>query len=353
MKRVVLLIWLSFFLSNAAYAQDEQKVVRLNVETAKRQSVRVNGFCEFHFRIEEEMDDGAGVVSVCVDNISPQTVILFHKQGSEKSLKKGPIKIKFNKSFTGRKGKRTIAQFPNIDIDRILPKDVEGVRLFSFLIKEGEPVSFTMPLYLAECFLKGIAGGSTAISYSLVDMRNVGVTAELEKFVDTVYPSLYGEYEELAVVLDTVKFCPNEDHQPPLAVQKSVWQARVDAFKARVDSVAGTCGYSPKRLTPYKELAEKVAQISLDDEDRLVDCGQHHKHECSYCGLSLRQIYIRMEDIYMRIITSDDMSAVKKKYWPQISSMYACVCEAKRTESDRGGFRGKIDKYYKSIKNIR
>jgi len=349
MRRVILLIWFSIFLSAEAYAQDEQKRVKLNVETAREQSVRINGLCELHFRIGEEEDDSGSVISVYLDNISPQTLVLFHKQRSEKSLKKSPMKIKFDKSFTGKKGTRTIAQFPNLEIDRILPKDVENVLLFSFSMKEGESVSYTMPVYLAEY----VTGGNMSVSYFLVDMKNVVVTAELEKFVDTGIPRLYRKYDELIAVLDTVRFCPNEDHQPSLAMQKGVWQARIDAFRAEVDSVAGTCGYSSKRLVPYRELAEKVARISLDNKDRLVDCGQHHKHECSYCGLSLRQIYIRMEDIYMRIITSDDMSAVKKKYWPQISAMYACVCEAKRTESDRGGFRGKIEKYYKSIKNVK
>jgi len=349
MKKFVVYLLMPFISWLSVYAQDEYRQVRLNVETAREQSVVVNGFCEFLFKIAEEKDNGEYVISMSLKNISPYTVVLFHESGDENDLKKSPLRIKFDNSFTGKKGTRTVHRFPNLSRDRIInTKICDSLFSFSTGAAGDSVLCATMPIYLAQ-YLTGGKG----LSMALMDMRSVEISVALEEFTDERIPLLEKEYEELVAGLDSVRFCPDEDHQPPLESQKRPYRSMVDSFRAKLDSLIRTCGYSPKRLLPYKELAEKAAGIDIDDESRLVNCGGHYRHSCEYCTLSLHQIYMRMDDIYMQIISSENRIAVKNRYWPAVSSMYQCVREAERTGTDRGGFRGKIEKYYKTIKNIR
>lgn len=352
MKNIILSFLLCLLCPAAVCAMDgPSEKVKLNVESAKVQSVPFESF-GFCFKLEEEKDSVR--ISVSLKNVSQYAIVLFHKSGNEDSLKKNPLRIRFDKSFSGTKGTRSVEQFPCLEKDRIVSQDVE-VPLFSFMLKEGDTSCFTAPVYIAVPVRKSIAGGNTLITHSLIDMKRVEFMVVLEKFVDERISQLNSEYERLIEMLDTVRFCPNEAHQPSLEVQKSKYKTQVDGFRARVDSAAAICGYGPKRLVPYKELSAKVSGINLDDEKRLVDCGEHQaKHKCEWCGRSLYEIYEQLDEIYNRIQHSDDRVAEKNRYWSRIKSMYECVREAERPE--RNGderLKRNINVYYNEIQGIR
>jgi hypothetical protein len=135
-------------------------------------------------------------------------------------------------------------------------------------------------------------------------------------------------------------------------------QTDIDSAIAAHGWTSADNGY--KRYTAMKTMLDG---LDLDSHER--DCGRHKAsggggggHKCSYCSLSLQQIYHKLDDLYKKIYSSSNRKATKKAVMSQANALYKCCTDAScsrhasQWKSGGDGYKQKITERYNRISGI-
>ena len=348
MKKI--LISLLLCLIATAVLADEQKKVTLSSNHDKEM---INlSYCNIFVNLKE-VDDGVGEVSIELENLSESKVlILFDRSYMEKQVKKLSPKMQFDKTFGGTKGKRVIDPCSEqlSSVMQLRPSDKQ--MLPSVRVENGATKVVMLPIYIAK-----YKGSKTLI---LLEKQVIELDIEAELKPSAEYVDMSNECEELIGEISRTGICPNKNHRVSVDKQKENYQERIDALKSKIDGIISSHGWnsSDSGYRRFAELKTKLDGVEFVERD----CGNHRAavsggHKCSYCGLSLQQIYHKLDDLYKKIYSSGDRKATKASVMSQVNALYNCCtdtrCSKHASQWRRGGdYKNKIVERYNRINSL-
>ena len=141
--------------------------------------------------------------------------------------------------------------------------------------------------------------------------------------------------------------------------QKAAYQKRIDALKEKIDGIISSHGWNSNDAgyRRYEALKSKLDGVEFAERD----CGRHRTpvagHRCNYCGLSLQQIYHRLDDLYKRIYSSSNRKQTKASVMSQVNALYNCCtdtkCSKHAAQWKKGGdYKNKIVERYNRINSL-
>ena len=141
--------------------------------------------------------------------------------------------------------------------------------------------------------------------------------------------------------------------------QKAAYQKQIDNLKAKIDGIISSHGWreGDAGYQRYNELKSKLDGIEIVERD----CGRHRApvagHRCSYCNLSLQQIYHRLDDIYKKVYSSNNRKQAKASVMSQVNALYNCCTDAKCSKhaaqwKKGGDYKNKIVERYNRINSL-
>lgn len=349
MIRKYLFVALGLCLLCISAKADEQKKVSLSNDHA--QETISLGYCNIFATLNASDGEDFAGVTIELENLDESKVlILFDEAYSEKSVKKLSTSIRFDKKFGGTKNKRIIDPCNQPLNQVMLFKPSDKLALPAIKVSNGQATKCRMPIYIAK-----FKGKKKLI---LLEKQVIELDIEAELKPSQEYLSLASECEKLENDIRRAVICTNSKHKTSASKQKEPYEKRIDALKEKIDNAiaahnwsAGDGGY--KR---YNALKDRLANIDF----REGDCGKHGRkegHTCSYCGLSLQQIYHQLDDIYKRIYSSSDRKGAKAGVMNQVNALYQCCtatdCAKHAAQWKKGGdYKNKIIERYNRIKNL-
>jgi len=327
---------------------DEQKKVSLSND--HRQATVSLGYCNIFATLGESDGDERGLVTIELENLDESNVlILFDQAYSEKSIKKMPTSIRFDKKFGGTKNKRVIDP-SNVKLRSVLQfRPSERLALPVFAVDNGETARCRLPIYIAK--YKGKK------KLLLLEKQVIELDVEADLKPSKEYLDVSDAYEKLAKELETKTLCNNSRHKPSLSKQKEAYEQRIEELKGRIDGIIAIHGWT-EGSAGYKRFSELKVKLNLLNF-REGDCGKHGRsgHSCSYCSLSLQQIYHKLDDCYKKIYSSSDRQAAKASVIGQVNALYQCCTDASCSKhaaawKKGGDYKTKITERYNRIKNL-
>lgn len=351
MKKIVLLFALLFSATLSAMA-DEQKSVNLSADQPKATVALsyMNIFVSL-----EDADGETGKVKLELENLDEsKALLLFDRAYDEKTVKKMPTSMTFDKTFGGTKNKRVIDPYEQANQPMLLkPSDKFTLPLVE--VQGGAPQVCRLPIYIAKF------KGKKMNKLILLEKQVIELSVEVELKPSAEYVGFKDEVDRLS---RTISICPNSKHKPSEAKQREDCQEKIDALKQKIDAAIQNHGWptDSRAYARYNELKTTLDGIDLDSHVR--DCGRHKVptprkgHSCSYCSLSLQQIYHQLDDIYKRIYSSSDRKGTKAKLMGQVNALYRCCTDsscskhASQWKSGGDGYKSKITERYNRIKGI-
>ncbi len=348
MRKILISLLLS--LMALGVMADEQKKVTLSNDHNK-ETITLS-YCNIFVNLNE-VDDGVGEVSIELENLSESKVlILFNRSYMEKQAKKLTPKMKFDKTFGGTKGKRVIdpcsEQLNNVM--QLRPSDKQF--LPTVRVENETTKKVIMPIYIAK-----YKGKKKLI---LLEKQVIELDIEAELKPSAEYIEMNTECEQLINEITNTGICPNKSHRTSPEKQKEDYQARIDALKTKIDGIISSHGWSSNDASyrRYTELKSKLDGVEFVERD----CGRHRAavargHKCSYCSLSLQQIYHRLDDLYKKIYSSSNRKATKASVMSQVNALYRCCtdtsCSRHAAQWRKGGnYKSKIIERYNRINNL-
>ena len=332
----------------SAKADEQKKVSLSNDHTQETISL---GYCNIFATLNVSEGEDASAVTIELENLDESKVlILFDEAYSEKSVKKLSTSIRFDKKFGGTKNKRIIDPCNQPLNQVMLFRPSDKLALPSIRVSNDQSAKCRMPIYIAK-----FKGKKKLI---LLEKQVIELDIEAELKPSREYLSLSSECEKLENDIRRAVICINSKHKTTASKQKEPYEKRINALKEKIDNAiaahnwsAGDGGY--KR---YNALKAKLNDITF----REGDCGKHGRssgHTCSYCGLSLQQIYHQLDDIYKRIYSSSDRKGAKASVMNQVNALYQCCtatdCSKHAAAWKKGGdYKNKIIERYNRIKNL-
>lgn len=358
LTRLRLVLPLLLLAATTARAADEQKEVRIDDDHPK-ETISL-AFCNIFVSKGETSDDGTAGVTVEIENNDETNVIaIFGHAYSEKALKKLYPKVTFDKIFPGTKGHRTIETYaPVRSVEFISPSD--KLKLPELTFKDGEKQTCRLPLYIARYKNK------SRKQLLLLEETVVEINIEVTLKPDGDYLRLDSLTNDLIEDIQARVFCTNPRHKPSLSKQEAPYRARKERLKAQADSIytARNLYASSRSGQLYLALKQRLDSIGFAASER--DCGRRHGsrptpvagHRCQYCGLSLQDIYLRLDRYYRRIDTShSNRATVKAAVMPDVEQLYRCCTAtdcARHAKAWRSSpLRQKITTCYKRIKQLK
>ena len=351
MKKILMSLLLC--LMAASVMADEQKKVTLNSD--HNQEMINLSFCNIFVNLNE-VEDGVGEVSLELENLSESKVlILFDRSYMEKQMKKLSPKMVFDKTFGGTKGKRVADPFSEqlSNVMRLRPSDKQSL---PFVRVENEATKVvTLPVYIAKY------KGKKALL--LLEKQVIELDIEVVLKPSAEFVLMNTKCEELLQEISRTGICPNKKHKPSADKQKEDYQNRIDELKSKIDEHISSHGWSSNDAgyRRYAELKSKLDGVEFVERD----CGRHKTtvvsggggHKCSYCGLSLQQIYHKLDDLYKKIYSSSDRKATKASVMSQVNALYNCCtdtkCSKHAAQWKKGGdYKSKIVERYNRINSL-
>ncbi len=348
MKKI--LISLLVCLTATTVMADEQKKVTLSSNHDK-EMVSLS-YCNIFVNLKE-VDDGVGEVSIELENLSESKVlILFDRSYQEKQVKKLTPKMQFDKTFGGTKGKHIISPYSE-QLSRVIqlrPSDKQA--LPNVRVENETSKNVKLPIYIAK-----YKGSKNLI---LLEMQLIELIIETELKPSAEYTELSSKCEQLVSEISRNGICTNRSHRTSAAKQKENYQKRIDDLKGKIDELISSHGWNngDTGYRKYTELKSKLDGVEFDERD----CGRHKTavasgHKCNYCGLSLQQIYHKLDDLYKKIYSSSDRKATKASVMGQVNSLYNCCTDPKcgkhAAQWKKGGdYKSKIMERYNRINSL-
>ena len=359
MKR--LLLWVACLcLSVIQGYADEQK--RISLDRNHYQETVNLSYCNIFVSLDDQDGDG-GNVKVEVENLDESNaLILFDRAYEEKAVKKMPTSIRFDKTFGGTKNKRTIdpysehrgkadeGQGNHGRMDRVmLFRPSDKFALPPITVNNGERTVCRLPIYIAK--FKGKKGNKLL----LLEKQVIELNIEVELKPSAEYEDVKGKFDDLMDDLTKKGICNNSKHKPSLAKQRETYSKKIDDLKAKIDRIADKHGWTPsdKGFARYGALKRQLDAIDLSSYER--DCRRHGKaapkatsgHSCSYCSLSMQQIYHQLDDLYKRIYNSSDRKGTKASVMGKVNALYKCASQRKGND-----YKSKITERYNRISKM-
>ncbi len=352
MKRLIIFLIATFIVCTAAWANEEfnitlekgdpnGKTIELPYGIISLRLVEYGNYHRVLFSVE--------------NTTTSQAILLFKNVQEEKSLKKNKPKIEFEKRYPGSKGKRTVygCKELNKPFVSIIPQ--EKLDIFGLDASTTSITKLELPIYLAKYDPKKLdKKGAYNIKYKILieDILNFNIEIKGWNENDPDYVSTKAAVEEYIRSVNTAAFCKNKRHTPSLAMQIKPYQERKDSL---VNVINSTLQNNPDWFSTdlphikYSELFAQLNKVNLDEH--IYDCGEHkvapRKHSCSYCSLSVQQIYHQLDDIYQQFragkLTKDE--AVRKA-----QGLNTCYQRSTKRKKE-SGYTDKISKFYSRIVN--
>ena len=304
-----------------AKADEQRKVTLSNDHNKEMISL---SYCNIFINLNEA-SDGEGEVSIEFENLSESKVlILFDRSYTEKQAKKLSPKMQFDKTFGGTKGKRVIDPYSEglNTVTQLRPSDKQ--MLPSFKVENEAAKVVTLPVYIAKYKGKKLI---------LLEKQVIELNIEAELKPSAEYIQINTDCERLIREITNTGVCPNKSHGTSVDKQKAAYQKRINDMKAKIDGI---------------EFVER-------------DCGRHRGpvagHKCNYCGLSLQQIYHRLDDLYKKIYSSSNRKQTKASVMSQVNALYNCCtdpkCSKHAAQWKKGGdYKNKIVERYNRINSL-
>ncbi len=357
MKKTLFLFVLLFTLASTALA-DEQKKITLNGDHP--QETITLAYANIFVSLAEN-DGESGKVKIEIENLDESNVLLlFDRAYDEKTIKKMPTSITFDKTFGGTKNKRVIEPYSG-DGDRVIlfrPSDKYDLPLLS--VSNGSAQVCRLPIYI------GKYKGKKMNKVLLLEKQIIELNIEAEFKPSAEYLGLKDKCDNLEREISRAVLCTNPKHKPSLDRQRAGYVNKIDALKKDIDEAIARHNWTPSDngYVRYTALKKTLEGIDLDSRER--DCGRHKAasggggggHKCSYCSLSLQQIYHKLDDLYKRIYSSSDRKAAKKAVMSQVNALYRCCTDAScskhaaQWKSGGDGYKSKITERYNRINGI-
>lgn len=355
MKKILLLT-LTLCLSSLLAIADEQKKVILSADDNEK-TIEL-GYCNLFAHLN--YDEGeSGIVTVELENLDEsKALIVFDRAYTEKDIKKQSkaLSIVYDKTFGG-KGKNRLIDPCDQPMEQVqLAKPSDKVRLTEVSVANEEPAVCRIPIYIAK--FKGKK------KLLLLEKQVIELNIEAELKPSAEYVAVEDKYETLEKEIGRQTFCPNPKHRTSLAKQKAPYEKRIEDAKAEIDRIIASHNWKEEDggYIRYAALKAKLDAIDLSSRER--DCGRHGRpagggggHSCSYCSLTLQQIYHKMDDYYKKIYSSSDRKAAKAKVINEVNALYKCCtdtsCSKHASAWKSGGeYKSKIMERYNRISNL-
>ena len=329
---------------------DEQRKVTLD-DSHNQEMIRLAYANIFITKGETDANDRADI-RIEIENLDETNVLLvFGHAFPEKELKKQSPKITFDKQFGGTKGKRLIETFKynNKQVSLVEPSDKFAASAFQ--VQVGETTSCRIPIYVAKYKGKG--------KKNVILLEKEVLELEVTVKADEDIIRLTEAYQSLKAEVDTLEFCTNASHQEE---QKKSYVEKIDKIKAEIEAILSDRGWSETSANyqKYNDLKKQVETIDLSAVPTKA-CSQHRTtargHSCKYDGLSLQEIYYRLDDYYKKIYNSSDRKAAKAEVMADVNLLYRCCtdisCRQHAAAWRRGGdYKNRIIDRYNRINNF-
>ena len=342
---------------------DEQKKITLSNDNTK-ETVNLSYCNIFITLMNPDSDDEFGQVLIEIENLDEQKILaLFHKPYKEKEIKKLKPSFQYDKLFGGTKGKRIIDPY-NLETGQdVFIEPSNKYQLAAFQAPGDTEMAVMLPIYLSkpkEGIVERILGKEKLL---LLRKQVIELDINVELKPSAEYLGMVDECEKLKKDVDNAVFCTNKKHRPDVEGQKEPYQKRINELNAKIDAAisahgwqAGDTGYQR-----YNAIKEDLAKIDLSKHEGV--CRTHkpgpgpQRHTCSYCGLSLQQIYHKLDDLYKKIYTSSDRAATKASVMGQVNGMYNCCTDPTCANhsaawSNGGDYKNKIVERYNRIQGL-
>lgn len=359
MKR--LLLWVACLCFFAAQGQaDEQRKISLDRDH-HQETVNLS-YCNIFVSLDDQEDED-GNVKIEVENLDESNaLILFDHAYEEKAIKRMPTSIRFDKTFGGTKNKRTIDPYTEYRgkaneshgnrgrMDKVMlfrPSDKYALPLVE--VNNGEKTVCRLPIYIAK--FKGKKGNKLL----LLEKQIIELNIEVEFKPSAEYVSIKSNVDNLIADLTKNGICNNSRHKPSLAKQRENYTKKIDELKEKIDRIVDKHGWtaSDNGYARYGVIKRQLDDIDLSSYER--DCRRHGKavvkstggHNCSYCSLSMQQIYHQLDDLYKRIYNSSDRKAAKASVIGKANALYKCASQRKGND-----YKSKISERYNRISKM-
>ena len=293
-------------------------------------------------------DEDVSSISVKIENTDESLMFIVFGHGwTKKELRKFHIINETSNEKSAR-----IEYYPDLNYDtRLNPSD--DFTLPSFEVRNEQETIHRIPFYIAKEKRKFLCKKTYLLEKQIVELR---ITIEANK--DKEFPRIKQEcdslYDAYALALDNHQFCSHPAHKPSLKEQTKNFVAERDDLRLIINMRLTENHWSTtsKQYTVYQELLSKLDKINPDIID--YDCGikENHvrTHSCSYCDLSLSDIYNKLQAYYINLTQGDK---TKAEIWDDVNSLYTCYTKSNKNPNRKK--EGKvvkdgIVKYYNLIK---
>lgn len=313
-----------------------------------------------------DANDNALVAITIENNSNEYRFLLFNKYYGQNELRRHKPRIVFGKFFPGKSiekvegaGLTEIKVFPD---DRNGFSTIDG-NIFEFpnmVIKEGESKELTLPLYLAKrkktLFCSRL---------ELVGKIDLGFSVTVQKS-DKDYDRIKAECDSIDLFLDDLEanntFCTHPSHNPPYKKQIEPYTNRIKDLQDEINQKLNDRRHpiADARREQYNNLLDLLER----DQEYLSngykhDCGKHKKHSCTYCKLTLEQIYRKLDNYYIELKNADaqEFDAKKKAIMKEVNAMHKCctdpTCAKHAAQWKKGGqIKQKIEERYDQLKKL-
>lgn len=327
---------------------DEQKKITLNNSDRTTEIVEL-AYCNIFVSLKDVDDNDNVEITIELENVhESNTLILFERAYDEKTLKKMPPSITYDKRFGGSKGKRYIDACPDIRYTNLI-KSSEKTKLFVKTGSEKTPLTCKLPIYIAKNKNKS---GSKML---LLAKEVIELEIQVQLKPDEEFIRITDSCKSLIREIDSETFCTNKNHRgESLKVLKSKYEDKISDLKRIIKSIIDSRGYFPsdKAYKKFMEVSGNLDKIDLDAKV-VSSCPKDRKnpipgHNCKNCNLTYEQIYKKLENYYIDIHNG---KKTKAQVMSEVESLYTCV--SKNTKrSANNSIKSRIKTYYNKIKSL-
>lgn len=359
MKKILFLIIILCSFASISSA-DEQRKIKLS-DSHSKEMIRF-AICNIFVEVANKNDEYVNV-SLTLENVDEtNSIFLFGHSFPEKELKRLTPSITFDKQFPGTKGRRQLDTYQGAkSVVYIQPSDKSFIQELQIFTGKEAVQKYRLPLYIAK--YKGKKRNKLILLEEQVIELEIEYEQQKEED-DMDIIRLNDDYDLLLKDLSDVTFCPNRRHKPALEKQVEPYKERLERILTEADSIIKVHRWktTDKGYEPYKLLKERMD--SLDFTQLEKDCGNHvsapvstaRGHKCKYCGLSLQEIYNKLDDYYIKIYNSNDRKEVKAAVIGEVNMLYRCCtdgnCRNHSAVWKNSEFKSKIIDRYNRINNF-
>lgn len=327
---------------------DEQKKITLNNNDHKSETIEL-AYCNIFVSLKDVDANDNAEITIELENVHESyTLILFDRAYDEKTLKRMPPSITYDKSYGGSKGKRYIDVCPDIrDTNQIKPS--KKTKLFVKTGSEKTPLTCKLPIYIAKNKNKRRS------KMLLLAKEVIELEIQVQLKPDEEFIRITDSCKSLIREIDSETFCTNKNHRgESLKVLKSKYEDKISDLKRIVKSIIDSCWshHSDKAYKKFMEVYENLDEIDLDAKV-VSSCPKDRKnpipgHNCKNCNLTYEQIYKKLENYYIDIHNG---KKTKAQVMSKVESLYTCV--SKNTKrSANNSIKSRITAYYNKIKSL-